>query len=418
MNSQQLSRNNAKHIGCSGYTTASSVPGGVFAAPSAPQNRSRLDGVAGGRGNSSSVPGGIFFGGEVNPAAPCALRAPPPARGGGPPAAGVRQKPTPVIAPPAPRMEQRSRADFDGVAGGRSNSSSVTGGIFSGGEAPSPPRQRLAAPGQEPGGIFGRGDHGEPQRHAGSRSGAAGAPLSALHPSRVGGAPPARGAAGAAGASPHGLAARSGVSGAVDPPPRVGAGDDFLNLLDQAEGRDRWESEQRAGQTPPRSLEGAEEEGEDLVAVAAAAAAELAQEQGLGPAQEEALAQQLFARLEQQADDAIAEAASMDLAAERGLGDEQRQAVKQHLLASMQQDRQQRQGQLQPAQAQAPQPRPSPPQHGRHARQAAAQPLQVSSLKSAHACAHAPARRTPTRPAGQAAGVSRAGGPRSALVLG
>ena len=38
----------------------SSVPGGVFGASPEPQQRERLDGRAGGRGNSSSLPGGIF----------------------------------------------------------------------------------------------------------------------------------------------------------------------------------------------------------------------------------------------------------------------------------------------------------------------------------------------------------------------
>ena len=42
--------------------TASSIPGGVFGAPPEAQARNRMDGVAGGRGNSSSIVGGIFGG--------------------------------------------------------------------------------------------------------------------------------------------------------------------------------------------------------------------------------------------------------------------------------------------------------------------------------------------------------------------
>lgn len=49
-----------QRMGRSGMATASSVPGGLFGAPSDIQNRSRLDGHAGGRANSSSVTGGIF----------------------------------------------------------------------------------------------------------------------------------------------------------------------------------------------------------------------------------------------------------------------------------------------------------------------------------------------------------------------
>ena len=50
----------AKTIGCAGFATQSSVPGGLFGAPAEHHVRDRLDGVAGGRGNSSSVKGGIF----------------------------------------------------------------------------------------------------------------------------------------------------------------------------------------------------------------------------------------------------------------------------------------------------------------------------------------------------------------------
>jgi len=49
-----------KRMGQSGQATRSSLPGGVFGLPSEPQQRARLDGVAGGRANSSSVAGGIF----------------------------------------------------------------------------------------------------------------------------------------------------------------------------------------------------------------------------------------------------------------------------------------------------------------------------------------------------------------------
>merc|ERR1719271_638354 len=51
-----------QRMGRSGMATASSIPGGVFGAPPEAQARNRMDGVAGGRGNSSSIVGGIFGG--------------------------------------------------------------------------------------------------------------------------------------------------------------------------------------------------------------------------------------------------------------------------------------------------------------------------------------------------------------------
>ena len=62
-------RQDMRRLGKAGFTTASSIQGGVFGSAPEAQARDRLDGRAGGRGNSSSVAGGIFGEDPVMPVA-------------------------------------------------------------------------------------------------------------------------------------------------------------------------------------------------------------------------------------------------------------------------------------------------------------------------------------------------------------
>ena len=98
-----------KRIGCSGMTTATSQPGGIFGAPPQPVVRPRLDGRTDqkGRGNASSIAGGVL--------------------------AWDPERPAPAQPPPR-TFHPTTQNAFEGAAGGRAtNAHQVRDGHFRGG---------------------------------------------------------------------------------------------------------------------------------------------------------------------------------------------------------------------------------------------------------------------------------------------
>ena len=144
--------------GCAGYLTSSSVPGGLFGSAPDPQQRHRLDGRAGGRGNSSSVVGGVF--GDMNPPQPAGSNPFNPSLGssvsGG--IFGGGEWAVEASGGETPQRPLQGSRPFNPSLG-----SSVSGGIFGGGE--------WAAEASGGHGV-GRGPHALPPHQQRQRTGA------------------------------------------------------------------------------------------------------------------------------------------------------------------------------------------------------------------------------------------------------
>ena len=227
----------------SGRNTGNSVPGGVFAKAPEPEVRHSLDGIAGGRWNSSSVAGGIFVGEKVQQ-----------------------------------RTVPQDRPSYH-------MNSSIPGGIFGGGQ----PHQRPAPTGPpDPGPILGGGGGGNARWGGGGSTPAAGGKSSnASHMwnhRRGGSAKPQQ----PAHDSVEGAFAHFLTTGTAQPRE---SGSDFLSQLEEAEQRDHEDS---GYLTQLLELEQQHE-------LIEAAAAQLAHEQGLGPQAEEELRVKMLARVVAQA---------------------------------------------------------------------------------------------------------------------
>jgi len=223
----------------------SSVPGGLFAAPPDLQVRDRLDGQAHGRGNSSSVSGGIFGGGENMPF----------------------------------NQQANDSAKF------QATKSSIPGGIFGGGADAA---AYFGGPSASGAGAAGGRSNGQADLfghfRGGTKGGANGTAFDQAAGGRATNAGQMNGHFRGGTTRPGGPSPRNSQFSARD------GGDDFLDRLGEAEQKD-------------------EEDEQDMLTVQAAsdrhmiaaAAAQLADEQGLSGEEQQALEAQLYNRLQEQA---------------------------------------------------------------------------------------------------------------------
>ena len=231
----------SKHIGGGGRATASSVPGGLFGAAPDPQVRGRLDGMAGGRGNSSSVSGGIFG------AAPNASNN---HKGGYNPNHSSLPGGIFGAASPAAAAAPSRPSPWEGAAGGRSTNQ---GQLFGHN------RSALNGNTQMEGMLGGRSNNVSQNLFGHQR-----------------------------GTQPRHMAW-----------PEPAVEDDFLNQLEAAEHRDEEDAEYLR-QLEEEQLALQQQAASDQ-AMIANVAAQIAMEQGLGPAEQQALEAQLLAKLRAQA---------------------------------------------------------------------------------------------------------------------
>ena len=265
-----------KHIGGGGRTTASSVPGGLFAPPPEPHSRDRMDGRAGGRGNSSSIVGGIFGGEAPN------LQ---------------QQQPEPLGADRLRRhqqfqqqqLQQQQQQQQQQPPSRHATSSSISGGIFGSSEHHTTVVGTASAWDGAAGGratnaaqVLGHrranfnGEAFNEQGYAGGRTNNVQQHLFGYH--RGGHAP---------------------LNYAQQQPNVTVPSDDFLSALEQAEQRDN--EDQRVLEALEAEQLALQEQAAADEHMIAAAAAQIAAEQGLGPEQQRALEATLRAKLQAQA---------------------------------------------------------------------------------------------------------------------